>query len=75
MQPKIFLSKSKVNFGPVMLLSKAKEYLDIKNLDDEISEFKFSIKSLNKRKYNSKILTVSPEKGVIKKKSKTNILI
>lgn len=42
LQPKIFFSKAKIDFGPLLLSGKGKETIAIKNLDEVAYHFSFN---------------------------------
>lgn len=65
-QPKVFLSTSKVDFGPLLLSGKCKETVILKNLDNVPYNFSFSkssLKDVGKDRQSS--LKVSPLHGSI----------
>ena len=76
LQPKIFFSKAKIDFGPLLLKAKGKEIIKIKNLDNVPYRFNFqksSIKGPFQSHYNS--LIVSPISGAIAPQSEIPISI
>jgi len=65
-QPKVFLSTSKVDFGPLLLSGKCKETVMLKNLDNVPYNFSFSkssLKDVGKDRQSS--LKISPLHGTI----------
>ena len=76
LQPKIFFSKAKLDFGPLLLKAKGKEMITIKNLDNVPYRFNFlksSIKGPFQSHYNS--LIISPISGAIAPQSEIPVSI
>ena len=70
-EPNVFIDTGKVNFGPLLLSGRAKEYVKLKNLENVPIHFNFDKESFQSESELESI-TVSPMSGILKANSDLN---
>ena len=72
-EPRVFLSLGKINFGPLLLGGKNKEIVYLKNLEEVPISFSFNKDSVKGEAEYGDSLKVNPMSGVVRPESEITV--